>query len=467
MRNCKKILLLLCVTALCLCACPLSAAATYELPSDVAKTVNAKAVIAVYVEASATAAEGIGGKDVVLFEKSADLQLDPAAAMRVMVGLYAKKLIDDKKLDLDKTTGTYTELLRDNYIWGTGLTLANMEEGETWTLRDLLMLSMIQTAADAAVTLAATTAGSVDLFVQGMNDYMRSLGCTGTMLANVTGIDNPNQKTTAHDLYVAMRYAMEDPLLSEALSSTECTVTPVKGGEPRSWESSNYMLRESDYLNYYEAASAGKTGVSDLDGKALVSLCRSDNYRYLTVVLGCPLEDTEDGEGSHYAATRALVNWAVNNFTYRTLVDKNEPMTRAKIKLSWSTDSLTLWSVDSLTGLVPNELDLETIRTEITLDKEEFEAPIKRGDVLGHATLYIREDQAIGSVDLVAAESVNRSALLLVADRIGRVFSSPVTWVLVGILVILIVIYIGMFISNNKEKRRGARRGGRRYRPMK
>ena len=468
MRKLKKIVVSACIAALLLCMAPLSAlAAGYELPSDVAKEMNARAAMTVYMEASAPAADGIAGRDSVLYEKAADTPLDPAATVRVMVGLYAKKLIDDKKLDINKATGIYTEMLRDNYIWGTGLTLANMEAGETWTVKDLLSLSMIQTAADAAVTLAATTAGSVDAFVLGMNEYLKTIGCTNTTLVNVTGLDDPRQKTTARDLYIAMRYALDDPVLEEALSSAEYTVTPVKGGEPRSWESSNYMLRESSEY-YYEPMIAGKTGVSEIDGKALVSLCAIDSYRYITVVLGCPLEDEDGDTGTHYNATETLTRWAMNNFTYQTLVKKNQPMTRADVKLSWTVDSVTLVAKDTLTSVVPDELDLDTVRTEIKVDKECYEAPIEKGQVLGHATLYIREDQSLGAVDLVASESVKRSLLLFVWSRICAVITSPWLWGMIVILAVLLVAYIGLAIAHNREKKRNARnRSNRRYKPMK
>lgn len=468
MRKLKKIVVSACIAVLCLCMTPLSVAAEgYELPKDVAKNVTAKEAICVYADMSVDAAAGIAGKDTVLFERAANTPISPAATMRVMVGLYAKKLINDKKLNLDTVTGVYTESLRDNYIWGTGLSLANMEPNETWKLRDLLNLSMIQTAADAAVTLSVTTAGSVENFVSGMNEYAKSIGCKNTHFVNVTGLDDPAQKTTAYDLYVAMRYAMEDPDLSEALSSAEYTVTPVKNGQSRSWENSNYMLRGSSEY-YYEPMVAGKTGVSETDGKALVSLSAFDSYRYLTVVLGCPEEDEDEDPGTHYNSTIALLQWAQNGFTYQTLLKKNQPMTRADIALSWSVDSLTLISQDAVTAVVPDELDLNTVRTEITLEKESFEAPIEKGQVLGHATLYIREDQAIGTVNLVAGESVKRSAVLFLWSRICAIFSSPWLVILFLLLLVLVVAYVILAVVHNREKKRSARnRSKRRYKPMK
>ncbi len=151
---------------------PLSVSA-YTPDNETLSENLAKASIVVYLESTASAEQGIADRDSIMYENNGDMKLSPAAMMRIMVGLYAKKLIKEKKIDMDKTRGTYTLAIEEAYILGTGLTLANMEEGETWTVRDLLSLSMIQTAADAAVTLAATLSGSVDAFVLGMNEYAK------------------------------------------------------------------------------------------------------------------------------------------------------------------------------------------------------------------------------------------------------------------------------------------------------
>ncbi len=482
MRKWKKIVASACIAALCLCLAPLSVLAEgYPLPNDVAADVKAKAAICVYTDLSVSAADGVAGRDTILYEKEPDTPVSPASSLRVMMGLYAKKLITDKKLNLDTATGVYTEYLDIEYVSGTGLITANMVVGETWTLRDLLTLSMIQTAADSAATLAATTAGSVEAFVSGMNEYLRSIGCTNSNFKNITGEDDKDQYTTAHDLYVAMRYAMEDPDLSEAMSLTEYTVTPVKNGETRSWENSNSMLRSSE-PHYYEPMIAGKGGNSEKDGKALASLSVVENRRYLTVVLGCKDEtgdavDNEDGdeeeedidEDPQYTATESLVDWAKNNFSFQTLLKKNQPMTRVDVDLSWSVDSLTLLSKDAINAVVPEGLDLNTVRTEIKLNQEgAIEAPIEKGQVLGHATLYIRENQVVGEVDLVAGESVKRSTVLFLWSRVCAVLSSPWLWALVILLVVLLVAYVILAIAHNREKKRSARnRGKRRYKPMK
>ncbi|MBP5303597.1 MAG: D-alanyl-D-alanine carboxypeptidase [Clostridia bacterium] len=446
---------------------PLSVSA-YTPDAETLKGNLAKASIIVFLEGTATAEQGVNGRDSIMYENNGDMKLSPGAMMRVMVGLYAKKLIKEKNIDMEKTTGTYTLPLEETYILGTGLTLANMEEGETWTVKDMLSLSMIQTSADACVTLAATLAGSVDAFVMGMNSYAKEIGCTNTTFGNVTGLDHPNQKTTVRDMYIMLRYAIDDPELHNMLGATEVTVKPVSKHPQRSWENSNYMLRGiSDY--YYEAMELGKTGVSDDSGKALASVCHSENYRYLTVVMGCPMENEYGEGGTHYDSTRVLCNWAFNTFEYETMLTENQPMVRQKVDLSWKTDTVTLVAENPLSCLVPLGVDPNTVRKEVVLNHERVDAPVKKGQVLGKAVLYIQEDVKIGEVNLVASESVKRSTLLYIWSRIEAVLSSPWLWVALGALVVLIIAYAILAFLHNQEKRRNARnhRRKRKYKPLK
>lgn len=444
-----------------LMACPLSSGASYSLPSSVELT--AQAALIAYLEPTVTGAEeAVNGRDILLYEKEPDRELDPAATVRILVGLYAMRLIEENGVDIDQATGTYTDTLEQNHIWGTGLSLANMEIGETWTVRDLLSVSMIQTAADACVTLAQALSGSVDLFVLGMNRYAEEIGCTHSHFVNVHGLDDPRQYTTVRDMYRILRYALDYPLLSQMLGASEYTVTPVSGGSERSWENTNYMLRgSSDY--YYAPLTLGKTGVSETDGAALASVAESDGYRYLAVVLGCPADEG----GSHYENSRKLYQWAFGNFEIKTVLAKNQPVDRLPVSLAWNIDSVTLCAKESLSCLVADEVDTSGIRTVVIPLQESLEAPVEKGTVLGKVELYLRLDEKIGEVELVAGETVSRSEILYVWKQITDFFASPWFWMIAGILLLLLAGYVLLAILHNREKKRRVNRRPRQYKPMK
>ncbi|HPU59095.1 MAG TPA: hypothetical protein PLG48_06270, partial [Candidatus Avimonas sp.] len=127
-------------------AIPANAQSLYDLPAGT--SISAKA--AILVSLGATEKE-----DLALFELNADQKRSPAALVRLMVGITAIEIIREKGIDIKNTTGKYT-MDAFNTIAGQNLATAGMTIGEEWTIKDLLSLSMIQTAADACATLAVT-----------------------------------------------------------------------------------------------------------------------------------------------------------------------------------------------------------------------------------------------------------------------------------------------------------------------
>ncbi|MBP3389424.1 MAG: hypothetical protein J6K98_06065, partial [Clostridia bacterium] len=136
-------------------AAPLSVSAArtdeplYTLPADL--NLNAEAVLLVSL---GTKAE----EDVLLFGKNQDVLRSPAALVRLMAGVCAMQIIEEQGLDLETDTGTYNMGCFD-LIAGSGVSVLELPLGAKLTLKDLLTATMIQTAGDAAVTLAVTLAG--------------------------------------------------------------------------------------------------------------------------------------------------------------------------------------------------------------------------------------------------------------------------------------------------------------------
>lgn len=465
-----KIRRLFCATCALLCAAvmlaaPLSVSADgYSLPEDV--TLTAKSAVVLYVDASVSGAEAIErGADALLYEKDADAHVAPGALNRLALGLAAMSIIQRKGIDMNTATGKYTYSLQSSHVWGTGLVTANMSIGETWTVRDLLAVSMIQTAADASAVLAYTLGGSVQLFVDEMNRVAAELGCNNTHFTNVNGADDPEQYTSARDAYKMLRRAMDHPELEAMMSATEHTVTPVSGGRESSWPNTNSLLRvSSDY--YYSPAVLGKTGASGVDGYSLASFASADGYRYIVVVCGSPQK------GSHYTEVATLSRWAFRNFSYKTIIPAGQPVTRIGVDLAWNTDSINVVAKHALSCLVISDLDENTVTKKITLYEDALNAdgnltaPVEKNAAVGKVELFIRTDQKIGEVELVTAESVKRSELLYVLSSLGAFFSSPWFWLGVGLLVVLVAAYaILLYRYNHKSTKRNKR--SKKYKSLK
>ncbi len=425
------------------------AAHAYTLPDDIQLHSSAAAVIF------------LGGsleQDVYLYEKDADGVHAPAALVRLMAGAYALKQIKEKNLNLDTTTGTYTLEMFNAHVAGTGVTAIGMEFGETWKLRDLLTVSLIQTASDAATTLAYTISGGVNEFVKGMNALAKEIGCEQTHFANVTGLDSLSQYTTVRDVHRILRYAMSFPEFETMISQVQYAVQPLSGGEGYTVVNRVDMLRSSS-PHRYTPLKFGRTGLSEHEGWGLASVASDSGYDYMVIVLGCPSKSESGATGLHYTDSIALFRWAFRNFTYKTLLTDSEILGSVKVKHVWGRDAVNLVPKAAFSTVVYNDVKPEEIIKKVTTYETEVAAPITAGTVYGKVELIVNVDEKIGEMELVAAESLQKNVLLSALSAVGGVFTSGWFWLVVGVLVLLIGGYIAVAVMGARRHRRKMNRG--------
>ena len=407
------------------------------------------------IHADAAILVSLGGNaanDVVLYEKEADEVHAPGSMMRYMVLAYALHQVEQKGLDIDATTGTYTKELFNSYVAGTGVITANMAYGETWTLRDLMTVSFMQSASDAVTVLAVTIDGSVAAYIDGMNNLATEIGCTFSHFANLTGIDSLSQYTTARDMYRIVRYCQRFSVIEDLAAKYQVEVAPVSGGTKRTIVSGNSLLQASS-IHRYTPIVHSRTGLSEHEGRTCASVARDSGYEYLTVVMGCPEENQNGETGLHYRDTKALFKWAFNQFEYKTVLAKSEILASLPVDLAWDTDHINLVPASEIATVVDSKLDLAQIIRKVTLNTDRVAAPIEKGTVLGSVELIINVDQSIGRVDLVAGESISRSWLLYAWSQVSGFFTSVWFWGGVGILLLLIIGYGVLNVVHNRRRR--------------
>lgn len=452
MKKCKKILaLILSVSLLAVMGLATApSAAAYTLPDGLS------------VEAQAAALIFLGGnesEDIFLYEKNIDAVHAPAALIRLMAGAYTLTQVKEKNLDMDAVTGTYTLEMFNTHVAGTGVTAVGMEFGETWKLRDLLTVSLIQTASDAATTLAYTVSGGVKEFVEGMNALAKEIGCERTHFANVTGLDSLSQYTTARDVYRILRYALTFPEFEEMISQKQYAVQPTTGGQPYTIYNRVDMLRSSTGY-YYAPLKFGRTGLSEHEGWGLATVAADSGYEYMVILLGSPAKTADGKVGAHYTDTAALYRWAFRNFTYKTLLTDSEILASIKVKNVWGRDAVNLVPEKAFSTVIYNNVEPKDVIKKVTVNEQVLKAPIERGTVYGKVELIVNVDEKIGEVNLVASENMKQSAFLALFSGIGAVLGSGWLWLAVLVIVLAIGGYIAYAVMDSKKqkRRRKARR---------
>ena len=157
-----------------------------------------------------------------------------------------------------------------------------LQEGERYTLEALLYALLLQSANDAAVTIAYAIGGDVDGFSAMMNDRAAALGLSDTHFDNPHGLDSQTHYTTAADLAVMACELLEDPDLYQIVSTRRYIFTDLDGSSART------LINHNKMLMLYDGAVGVKTGYTKKCGRCLVSAAKRDDLLLVAVTLDAP-----------------------------------------------------------------------------------------------------------------------------------------------------------------------------------
>src|SRR5690606_17999365 len=136
----------------------------------------------------------------ILAQKNAHERRAPASTTKMMTGLVA---IESGKLDENVTIGPNPSKVGESSMY--------LEEGEVFTLRQLVEAALIKSANDSCVAIAEAVSGDVPQFVELMNRKAKQLGARDTNFVNPSGLHHKDHYTTASDLAIIARAALKDP----------------------------------------------------------------------------------------------------------------------------------------------------------------------------------------------------------------------------------------------------------------
>ena len=221
----------------------------------------------------------------VIFEKDAHERRPIASITKVMTALIA---IENGNLK-DKVT------VSERAIHTEGSSIY-LERGEKMSLEDLIYGLMLRSGNDAAVAIAEHIGGSVEGFVFLMNEKAEYLGMTNTNFKNPHGLDEDGHYSSAYDIAILMRYAMENELFRK-ISGTEHYQSENRSYR---WNNKNKLL-----TRYYDYCTGGKTGYTRSAGRTLVTTAEKDNLALISVTLNAP-----DDWNDH----RNLFDWGYEHY---------------------------------------------------------------------------------------------------------------------------------------------------------
>ena len=326
---------------------------------------------------------------------------------------------------------------------------------------------LVISANETCNILGETVAGSVDAFVERMNQRAQELGCKNTHFANTTGLTQSGHYSCAYDLYLITREAMtfEDFMTIANTKSYEIPPTN-KTEEERVLHSTNALISNWRLAGYlYSGAQGIKTGSTDAAGQCLVSSAVRGSRTLISVVLGAERVQKENGSGyivESFTETARLFDWGFDNFSSRQVLDENELVQEVPVALSKQVSTVAVHPAQSAEAMLPKDLDVEALTRTVTLDNETAMAPIAAGDRLGEITVSYG-DTVYVTVPLLAVADVSASRFLLARHAVGEFFSRPSIRIAAIALLVLVVALVLWFRFYGRNRRYG-KAGSKQYR---
>ena len=315
--------------------------------------------------------------------------------------------------------------------------------------------------------------GSLETFSDMMNEKAKGIGCLDTHFVNSNGLFDENHYSTAYDMYLITKYALQYDTFREIVSTPSYDTGPTNKQDNLHWDNTNKMIVEGSGF-YYPQITGVKTGTLEEAGRCLITTAEKDGYEYLLVMMGAPYLD-ENGEyispNQAFVLTAQFYDWVFDTYKAKTIVEKGDKVSSINnLRLAkGGKDHLQLVSGQTFSALIPNNIDVSNVRRiaynlngERIGENDYATAPIQKGDVMGELKLILYGSE-LGSVDLIAAEDIEVSPLLAVLDQISRMFQSFWFKFLFLFLLLFVVIFIISTIIKNKRKKKYRRINRKRY----
>lgn len=388
--------------------------------------------------------------DTIIYSKDADKRMYPASIAKLMTAIV---MVENIK-DFETETIVFSKEAM-NRILGTGSAVYagdGLKIGEEMKASEALAALLITSSGDVAYAISEHVGGTTENFVQMMNDKAKEMGLNGTHYTNPVGLHDDNLYTTARDIYYLAKYAFGIEKIKSLLSHTSYTFEATNFHDSITLPASNLMINPNSNV-YYRYAVCGKTGFTSKAGRCLVSMAEYGGYTYIAVVLDAK---TINGSRNEFIDSANMFRWAFNNFEFKSVLDASTPVTEAPLHLSSEYDYLPICFEGGLKTILPKEADASTIEYDLKLNQDEFRAPVKKGDVVGSADIFYAEEK-IGTLNLVAGQTVKASPLLVFLDSAKKFLTSLPMKIFYLVLASVIVIFVLAVIILNKGKKQKRR----------
>lgn len=400
----------------------------------------------------------------VLFSKNERVRMHPASTTKIMtllLGIESGYPLD-QQIAIPQAAAN---IANDS-------TLVPVFPGETMTFGDLLVGFMLNSGNDGANAVAVIVAGSEENFVAKMNARAAEIGCIDTHFANAHGYTDQNHYTTAYDLALITKTAMENETFRSIVAMPRAEITVNERG--KLIVGGKHLMMEEDSGFYYEGTIGVKTGTTTAAGKCYVGAAEKDGATVISVIMKAEAEnhrwvdtsrlfdygwtcyDTYTLDQMYDVASSQIASFVISN------ASEDDPFGgRLDLAIAQISNSNYLRMVEREN---PNALSeavsdfISKAKVEVTHD---LTAPISMGEIIGNFSYF---DTATGNTvtaKLVAgrdvAERIERKTLTDFFPFL-KIFGNGIFLVLLAVLALLMIMIMLLVASRRAARQRRRRK---------
>lgn len=335
----------------------------------------------------------------ILYEKNIHEPLPPASITKIMTLLLALEAIEEGKVSLGE------EVVVSERAASMGGSQIFLSPGDVVTMEELLIGIAVGSGNDASVAVAEHIAGSLEGFVDMMNERASQLVMDHTVFQNACGLHIEGHVTTAYDIALMSRELLKYPEIHEWF--TIWLDEDFLEGRI-SVEEGIYLSNTNRMVRYYPGCDGLKTGYTSQAGHCIAATAKRDDTRFIAVILNAPDSKTRFNEAGE------LLDYAFANFETVLLAEKGQVIEEVQVeKGKESTVELIL---PEELGILVEKAEAPDFEKEVVITHS-LTAPLTVGEKLGELIIS-REGQEVLKKNLVAEKSIDRASLLDIFHRI-------------------------------------------------
>ncbi len=325
----------------------------------------------------------------IIYELNIHERRAPASMTKLMTLLLTMEALDEGRIHLNDAVTI------SKNASGMGGSQVFLEEKSSIKLEELIKSVALASGNDAAVAIAEYIGGSLEEFINMMNEKVKKLGLKNTNFVNVHGLDAENHYSSAYDMAMIAKELLKHQQILNYTSLYEDYLNKPDG--TKFW-----LVNTNKLVRFYEGVDGLKTGYTKPAGYCLTSTAKRNNIRFITVVMGA---DTSEHRS---ADTTSLLNYAFNTYKLNTIIKINKEVGTIEI-LKGQKNKTSLITLEDATDLLKQN---EKKEYHYKIETNKVIAPVKKGDKVGKLTIIDNNNQVVKTISLTVAENIKKQNII-------------------------------------------------------